>query len=117
MENLTIWSKYTPLRINWYNFAVELVGKREADFIGFTHLGGGCYVALQKALTTWFESTTDHSWQMIVDVLEQMDDTEVTEFIIKSIKEKCLISVCILQLAYNIYIVVSSLDHRMLLAI
>ena len=96
MENLTTWSECSPLRINWYNFAVELVGKKEADHIRFTHCGGGCYVALQRTLTTWFESTTDHSWQTIVDVLEQMDDIEVTEFIIKSIKEECLISVCIL---------------------
>ena len=90
-----MWSKVSPLRNNWYDFAVKLVGTRDADLIKFTHCEGGYNLALQRTINIWYKSTTDHSWQMIVDALEQIDDTDVTIFIIKSIKKECLIPVCI----------------------
>ena len=81
MKYITRWSKHSPLRTCWYNFAVELVGKSNADIIKATH----SHSCLQRVLVTWYESTTNHSWQIIVDALTQMDETRVIE----SIKEEC----------------------------
>ena len=85
MKYITRWSKYSPLRTCWYNFAVELVGKSNADIIKATHYGGGSHSCLQTVLIIWYESTTNHSWQIIIDALRQMDETRVIE----SIKEEC----------------------------
>ena len=85
MKYINRWSKDSILRTSWYNFAVELVGKSSADIISATHFGGGSHSCLQRMLATWYESTVNHSWQMIVDALKEMDETRVIE----SIEECC----------------------------
>ena len=89
MKHLFRWSRHSVLRTSWYNFAVELVGKNSANFIKGTHYGDGSHSCLQRVLVTWYESTANHSWQIIVDALRQMDETHVIE----SIENECLISV------------------------
>ena len=85
MKHITRWSKHSPLHNDWYNFAIELVGKSNANNIEATHNGGGSHSCLQRVLVTWYDSTTNHSWQMIVDALRQMDETCVIE----SIEKEC----------------------------
>ena len=89
MKHITRWSKNSSLRTCWYNFAVELVGKSNADIIEKNYFGGGSHSCLQRVLMTWYDSTTNHSWQTIIDALRQMDETRVIE----SIENECLISV------------------------
>ena len=79
------WSKDSILRTSWYNFAVELVDKSSADIIKATYFGGGTHSCLQDMLSTWYDSTVDRSWQMIVDALNEMKQIRVVE----SIKECC----------------------------
>ena len=85
MMHLTMWSKNSPLRNDWYNFAVELVGKGSAENIHHKHTGGGNHLALKRMLVFWDKSTTDLSWQVIVDALKEMDEPQVIE----SIKKEC----------------------------
>ena len=86
MNHLQSWSQNSPLRAGWYNFAVELVGIIKADNIKADHFGGGCHSALQRMLVAWYNSTTDHSWQVIIDALTNMDELSVIE----AIEKECL---------------------------
>ena len=86
MKYLQRWSKDSPLRTSWYNFAVELVGKSKTEIIRATHFGGGDHSCLQRMLVTWYDSSIDHSWQVIVDALKEMDESCV----VKSIESNCL---------------------------
>ena len=88
MKDLQKWSKKSPLAngISWYNFAVELVGMNDAEKIRANHFGGGNHSCLQRMLLVWYDSTTDHSWQMIIDALTDMDKLSVVE----SIEKECL---------------------------
>ena len=88
MKDLTMWSKNSPLHNDWYNFAVELVGKNNAENIQCTHFGGGNRLALQRMLTLWYNSTIDYSWQMIIDALTDMEEACVIE----SIRRECQIN-------------------------
>ena len=86
--HLQRWSENSPLRIGhgWYNFAVDLVGKQKADIIKGTCSGGGTHECLQNMLNVWHNSTTDHSWQTIINAL-----TEIEAFrVIDSIEDECL---------------------------
>ena len=85
MNQLNSWSKDSPLRIHWYNFAVELVGKENSEIIRATYVGGGTETCLQRILIVWYYSIKDHSWQMIVDALKQMEEWRVIE----SITDEC----------------------------
>ena len=64
------------------------MGENQADPI-HTKYENSSHNCLQEMLKVWYESTTDPSWQMIIDALEKMKETRVIE----SIKEECLISV------------------------
>ena len=86
MKYLQRWSKDSPLRTSWYNFAVELVGKSKTEIIRATHFGGGDHSCLERMLVTWYDSSIDHSWQVIVDALKEMDESRVVE----SIESNCL---------------------------
>ena len=86
MRDLLRWSKNSKLLADWYNFAVELVGKTKADITSATYFGGGNHACLQKMLGTWYDSSTDRSWQVIIDALKDMDEFPVIE----SIKSHCL---------------------------
>ena len=86
MSHLQSWSQNSPLRAGWYNFAVELVGKNDAEVIRADHFGGGCHSALQSMLVAWYDSTTDHSWQVIIDALTNMNQLSVIE----AIENDCL---------------------------
>ena len=82
LKDLQRWSRDSPLRTSWYNFAVDLVGMRKAEDIRTTHFGGGSHSCLQRMLVTWYDySTNDHSWQMIIDALTEMDQFRVIESI------------------------------------
>ena len=86
MKLLQRWSKNSILRTSWYNFAVELVGAVEARVIKATHFGGGNHSCLQEMLVRWYDSTKDHSWQMIINALTEMNEFRVIE----SIEKHCL---------------------------
>ena len=86
MKYINRWSKGSILRTSWYNFAVELVGKSTANIISATYFGGGTHSCLQRMLSTWYESTFDRSWQMIVEALEEMKKIRVIESIEKHCK-------------------------------
>lgn len=64
---------------------MELVGKNTAENIKATYFGGGCHSCLQRVLVTWYDSTAEHGWQMIVDALNEMKEVRVIE----SIEEHC----------------------------
>ena len=86
MEHLQRWSANTPLCIDWYNFAVDLLGNQEANMIRATNAGGGVRQCLQDMLNVWFNSTTDRNWQVITNAL-----TEIKAFpVIDSIEDECL---------------------------
>ena len=89
MLHLNNWSHRSILRISWYNFAVELVGMSYTNTIRAKYFGGGRHACLQRVLVTWYDSTTDHSWQIIVDALKEMEQFRVIE----CIENECLISV------------------------
>ena len=89
MKLLQSWSKNSLLRTkpgDWYNFAVELIGKTKADNIRSDLSGGGNHVCLQKMLGIWYDSTDGHNWQTIIDALTEMDRFPLIE----SIEVKCL---------------------------
>ena len=86
MRDLQKWSKDSPLRASWYNFSVDLVNKINTEVIRAKYFGGGCHSCLQRMLTVWYDSTTDHSWQMIIDALTDMEKISVVE----SIEKECL---------------------------
>ena len=88
MRLLQRWSKEAPTRTSWYNFAVKLVGKPKAEIIRTTYFGGGHHSCLQRMLVTWYDSSTDHSWQVIVNALKELDNIPAS--VIKSIKDHCL---------------------------
>ena len=87
MKDLQKWSKKSPLRTSWYNFAVDLLDEAKARVIKSTYFGGGNHSCLQGMLGEWYNSTSYHSWQMIVDALEEMEEDRVIE----SIEKDCLI--------------------------
>ena len=86
MEHLHTWSNYSPLRTSWYNFAVDLVGEAEARDIHTTCFRGENLSCLQRMLVEWYNSTTDHSWQVIIDALSKIYQFSV----IDSIEKHCL---------------------------
>ena len=86
MEHLQRWSAKTPLCIDWYNFAVDLLDKQKADIIKATNAGGGIRECLQKMLHVWYDSTTDHNWQVITNALTEIEAYPV----IDSIEDECL---------------------------
>ena len=90
MKYLNKWSKNSSLRTGWYNFAVELVGTDKADFIKANFYGDRGHSCLQRMLVAWHESTVDHSWQMIMDALEDIDESEPVK---DAIKKECQISI------------------------
>jgi len=70
----------------WYNFAEQLVGTNRAEMIKYKYYGDSCHSCLQELLVLWYDSTTDHSWQVIIDAL-----TEIEAFpVIESIEKHCL---------------------------
>ena len=73
-RHINRWYRDSVLRTSWYNFAVELVGKNDAEIIRTTYFGGGNH---------WYDSTADHSWQMIVDALQEVKEIRVIESIEK----------------------------------
>ena len=84
-KHINRWYKNSVLRTSWYNFAVELVGKNDAEIIRAKYFGGGNHSCLQRMLVAWYDATVDHSWQMIVDALKEMDEIQVIE----SIEDNC----------------------------
>ena len=90
MRDLQQWSRDSPLRNDWYDFAAdhEVIGKTKADNIQSQFSGGGNSSCLQKVLKLWFDSTpeSDHNWQVINDALEGMGERRVIE----AIEEKYL---------------------------
>ena len=88
MQHLQRWLRDSPLRPNWYNFAVELVGKANTEVIRAKYFQGGNHACLQRMLINWYDSTTstDRSWQVIIDALTEMDEFPVIE----SIEKDCL---------------------------
>ena len=86
VQDLQRWSANSPLCVKWYGFAVDLVGQQQANIIKGTCSGGGAHQCLQDMLNVWHQSTTDHSWQTIINAL-----TEIEEFrVIDSIEDECL---------------------------
>ena len=83
MGLLQQWSKNSQLRTNgkWHNFAVEVIGKVNADSIESDRFGGGNQSCLQSMLRIWYDSTTDHSWQKIIDALTKMKEFRLIESI------------------------------------
>ena len=81
MKLLQRWSKDSQIRTKWYNFAVDLVGKAKTEIIRATYFGGGDHSCLQRMLVTWYDSSTDHRWKVIVDALKEMDESRVIESI------------------------------------
>jgi len=73
MKQIQRWYKGSPLCTNWYNFAVDLLGKSKADIIKSTYGRSGSHECLQKVLGLWFDSTPGHNWQMIIDALTEME--------------------------------------------
>ena len=90
MRHLQRWSQNSVLRIDWENFAVELIGNVKTRIIKATYFGGGDHACLRELLNTWWNSTTekDHSWQVIVDALEQMGKNPVIKDIEKDFLRK-----------------------------
>ena len=88
MKHLQRWSNKSALRTSWYNFAVELVGKIKAEVTRTCHFGGGHHSCLHRMLTAWYDSTSDHSWKLIVNALKEMD--QVPERVIEAIEKECL---------------------------
>ena len=82
-RHINRWYRDSVLRTSWYNFAVELVGKNDAEIIRTTYFGGGNHSCLQRMLVAWYDSTADHSWQMIVDALQEMKEIRVIESVEK----------------------------------
>ena len=87
MRHLSKWCKDSSLT-DWYEFAVELVGENDAKSIEAKHCGGGYHFALQEMLKAWYDSTVDHSWQMIIEAL----DGQKWIAVIESIEEECKIT-------------------------
>ena len=85
-DHLKKWSTNSKFCTDWYNIAVELVGMQTADIIKCESFGGGSHECLQAMLNLWYKSPTDHSWQVIIDALEEMKERRVIE----SIEDKCL---------------------------
>ena len=81
MADLQRWALDSPLCTDWYNFAVELVGKQKAGIIKYECSGGGCNECLQKMLTFWHDSSTDHSWEVITAALKEIEAVRVIETI------------------------------------
>ena len=81
------WARKSPLRVDWYEMAVELIGKNEADAIQANHGGGGNKECLRKVLSKWWNSTkaVDCHWQTIYDALMEVEQVRVAENII----DKC----------------------------
>ena len=79
MKYLQRWSKDSLLCIDWYNFAVDLIGKNKTEIIKAKYSGGGNHACLERLLSTWWNSTIDHSWQVIVNALKHIDETTVIE--------------------------------------
>ena len=81
------WAKESPLRVNWYEMAVELVSKNEADTILANHTGGGNKQCLRMLLNKWWNRTTaaDRHWQAIYDVLLKIEQIPVAD----NILDKC----------------------------
>ena len=88
MRDLNSWLRGSSLRLNWYSFAVKLLDMNKADVIRAKYFQGGNPACLQKMLTHWYKSTTstDRSWQVIIDALTKMDQFPVIE----SIEKDCL---------------------------
>ena len=87
-KDLQRWSAKSPLYVGhqWYGFAVDLVGEQEANITMGSYSGGGTHECLQNMLNVWNQSTTDHSWQTIINAL-----TEIKKFrVIDSIEDECL---------------------------
>ena len=81
MKHINRWSKNSLLRTSWYSFGLELVDKNTVEIIRATYFGGGSHSCLQRMLVTWYDSTPDHGWQMIVDALKEMEEIRVIESI------------------------------------
>ena len=90
MKHLQRWSKNSILRIDWENFAMELIGDTKTRIIKASHFMGGDHACLRELLSTWWDSTTeqDHSWQVIVDALKEIDKTKVIKDIEKDFLKK-----------------------------
>ena len=110
MKYLIRWSKDSSLRTGWYNFAVELVGKSSAEVIRATHYRGGNHSCLQRMLVAWYDSTVDHSWQMIMDALEEIEGTEPVK---DAIKKECQLSIN-QQLPCNMHVASYVFMHKQL---
>ena len=83
------WTNQSPLRAyDWYGMAVELIGHNEANAIHANHSGGGNRACLQILLSKWWNRSTEanRNWQIIVDTLEQIDDSVK---VIESITDNC----------------------------
>lgn len=82
------WAKNSPLRVDWYTVAVELVGNSEANAILANHSGGGNKECLRKSLNKWWNSSVaaNRNWQTIVDALEEIGDSVR---VVEDIIDKC----------------------------
>ena len=82
------WTKNSPLRVDWYTAAVDLVGNSEANAILANHSGGGNKECLRKSLDKWWNSTVaaNRNWQTIVDALEKIGECVR---VVEDITDKC----------------------------
>ena len=82
------WAKNSPLRVDWYAVAVELVGNSEANAILANHSGGGNKECLRKSLNKWWNGTVaaNRNWQTIVDALKEIGDFVR---VVEAINDKC----------------------------
>ena len=69
------WAKNSPLRMDWYGPAAELIGNNEANAIQANNSGGGSKECLRKLLNKWWGSSAEavRNWQTIIDALRMID--------------------------------------------
>ena len=80
------WARKSPLRTNWHGFANKLLGPNEAEALKRTLEGGGNKECLETLLGKWYNTTVNHSWQMIVDALTEMPSAKK---VLEKIKKEC----------------------------
>jgi len=82
------WGKQSPMRTDWFGFATKLLGKSEADTMKQDLNGRGNKECLESLIGIWYNTTVGHSWQMIVDALNEVS---TAERVLERIKEECTI--------------------------
>jgi len=87
-DHIMKWSKQSSLRSDWYGFSTQLLDKNEADAIKRNLGGGGNKECLEKLLGTWYNSTINHSWQTIIDALNEIGGYQP---VIEEITSQCAV--------------------------